>query len=80
MQCYRCKDWGHIKRECPELKGGASANAATHGDGSDSDSDVLLYQTGDQQKLKRGCWIQLALFMRRPTGSGSLRTSLVSLV
>src|SRR3989337_2617649 len=42
VQCYRCKDWGHIKRECPELKGGASANAATHGDGSDSDSDVLV--------------------------------------
>ena len=40
MQCYRCKDWGHIKRECPELKVGASANVATHGDGSDSDSDV----------------------------------------
>ena len=20
VQCYRCKDWGHIKRECPELR------------------------------------------------------------
>ena len=31
------------------------------------------YQTGSQQKLKRGCWIQLALFMRCTIGSGSLR-------
>ena len=80
VQCYRCKDWGHIKRECPELKGGASANAATHGDDSDNSSDVLVVSNRRPTKLKRGCLIQLALFMRHPTGSGSLRTSLVSLV
>ena len=55
VQCYRCKDWGHIKRECPELKGGASANAATHGDGSDSDSDVLV--VSNRRSTKTEAWM-----------------------
>uniref|UniRef100_A0A453RW19 CCHC-type domain-containing protein n=1 Tax=Aegilops tauschii subsp. strangulata TaxID=200361 RepID=A0A453RW19_AEGTS len=55
VQCYRCKDWGHIKRECPELKGGASANAATRGDDSDSSSDVLV--VSNRRSTKAEAWM-----------------------
>ena len=42
-QCYKCKGWGHIKAECPELKkdGGTASVAIARKDDSDSDGDVL---------------------------------------
>ena len=46
VQCYKCKQWGHMKRDCPELNGGSSANIATHGDDLDSDGEVLLVAGG----------------------------------
>ena len=52
VQCYRCKDWGHINSECSELKGGASANATTRGDDSDSSSDVLVVSNRRPTKTK----------------------------
>lgn len=55
VQCYRCKEWGHIKRECPELKGGASANLATRGDNSDSSSDALVLS--DRRSTKTEAWM-----------------------
>ena len=44
VQCYKCKEWGHWKRDCPELNGGSSANISTH-DG-DLDGNVLLVAGG----------------------------------
>jgi hypothetical protein len=55
VQCYRCKEWGHMKRECPELKDGASANLATHGGDSDSSSDALV--VSDRRSTKTEAWM-----------------------
>jgi hypothetical protein len=46
VQCYKCGEWGHMKRDCPELNGGLSANIATHGNDSDGDGEVLLVAGG----------------------------------
>ena len=44
VQCYKCKQWGHYKRDCPVLNGGSSANVVTHS--GDLDGDVLLVAGG----------------------------------
>ena len=44
VQCYKCKLWGHYKRDCPDLNGGSSANVTTFDD--DSDSSVLVVADG----------------------------------
>lgn len=43
-QCYKCKEWGHKKAECPKLKKGsgiANVMIARKQDDSDSDGDIL---------------------------------------
>ena len=55
VQCYKCKEWGHIKRECPELKGEASANLSTNGGDSDSSSDALV--VSDRRSTKTEAWM-----------------------
>jgi hypothetical protein len=44
LQCYKCKGWGHVKKDCPQLKkDGGSINVviAKKKDDSDSDGDLL---------------------------------------
>jgi hypothetical protein len=42
-QCYKCKEWGHKKAECPELKKGSGTASVmiTRQDDSDSEGDIL---------------------------------------
>ena len=42
--CFKYKGWGHVKRDCPELKkdgGSVSVVIANKKDDSDSDGDLL---------------------------------------
>ena len=55
IQCHKCKQWGHMRKDCPELNGGASANKATHGDDSDNSSDVLI--VSDRRSTKGEAWM-----------------------
>jgi len=55
VQCHKCKKWGHIKKDCPDLKDGSSANIATHGDDSDSSGDVLL--VSNRRSTKGEAWM-----------------------
>ena len=55
VQCHKCKKWGHIKKDCPDLSGGSSANVVTHGDDSDDSSDVLL--VSDSRSTKDEAWM-----------------------
>ena len=41
VRCYDCKELGHVRRDCPEKKKGASANVAISKSDSDIDGDVL---------------------------------------
>jgi hypothetical protein len=41
VRCYDCKELGHVRRDCPERKKGASASVAMYKSDSDSDGDVL---------------------------------------
>src|SRR5438132_1450365 len=48
LQCYECKGWGHIRRNCPELKKGGGTTSvviANRKDDSDSDGDLLTVST-----------------------------------
>jgi hypothetical protein len=42
-QCYKCKEWGHKRAECPELKNdsGTTSVMIARQDDSDRDGDVL---------------------------------------
>ena len=41
-QCYKCKEWGHMKMDCPEYKKAkASANMVAQDSSSESSDDVL---------------------------------------
>ena len=52
----RCSATGaRTGEECPELKGGASANAATHGDDSYNSSDVLV--VSNMRSTKAEAWM-----------------------
>ena len=44
-----------MRKDYPELNGGASANKATHGDDSDSSSDVLV--VSDRRSTKSEAWM-----------------------
>jgi len=47
-QCYECKGWGHIRRNCPELKKGGgtvSVVIANRKDDSESNGDLLTVST-----------------------------------
>ena len=55
VQCHKCKKWGHIKKDCPDLSGGSSANVTTHGDGSDGSGDALL--VSDTRSTKGEAWM-----------------------
>jgi hypothetical protein len=55
-QCYKCKEWGHKKAECPELKKGsgtASVVIASQDD-SNNDGDVL---TVSSEKSCEEAWL-----------------------
>ena len=54
VQCHKCKRWGHIKKDCPDLSG-SSANVATHDDDSDGSGDVLL--VSDRRSTKGEAWM-----------------------
>jgi hypothetical protein len=41
-QCYKCKDWGHVRKDCPELKKGVANIVVSKKDDSDSDGDLLV--------------------------------------
>jgi hypothetical protein len=42
-QCYKCKEWGHVRRDCADLKWKDVENVvASRKDDSESDSDVLI--------------------------------------
>ena len=46
--CYKCFNYGHIRKDCPELKkDGGTANVviANRKDDSDSDGDLLTVST-----------------------------------
>ena len=55
MQCHKCNQWGHIKKDCPDLKDGTSANVVTHGDDSDGSGDVLL--VSNRRSTKGEAWM-----------------------
>jgi len=43
-RCFKCKGWGYLKRDCPQLKndgGSVSVVIANKKDDSDSDGDLL---------------------------------------
>ena len=40
VRCFKCGEWGHVKKECPGKKE-ASANVAISVGDSDSDSNLL---------------------------------------
>jgi hypothetical protein len=51
VQCNKCKKWGHIKRDCPDIKSGSNANMAT----CDDDCEVLL--VSDSRSNKDEVWM-----------------------
>ncbi|KAE8821378.1 putative retrovirus-related pol polyprotein [Hordeum vulgare] len=55
VQCHKCKQRGHIKKDCRELNGGSSANMAIHGDDSDNSSDALV--VSDMRSTKSEAWM-----------------------
>jgi hypothetical protein len=55
LKCKKCKKWGHIKRDCPDLKSGTSANMATSDDDSDDTCNVLL--VSDSRSTKDEAWM-----------------------
>ena len=46
---------GDMRKDCPELNGGASANKATHGDDSDNSTGVLV--VSDRRSTKSEAWM-----------------------
>ena len=40
VQCFKCGDWGHVKKECPVKKEASASVAASVGD-LDNDSNIL---------------------------------------
>jgi hypothetical protein len=46
-QCFKCKEWGHKRAECPELKkdSGTASVMIARQDDSNSDGDVLTVST-----------------------------------
>jgi hypothetical protein len=73
-QCYKCKEWGHKRAECSELKkdsGTAGVMIARQVD-SDSDGDVLIVSS---EKSCEEVWLldSASLFHVTP-GSGSCHT------
>ena len=54
VQCHKCKKWGHVRKDCPDLNGGSSANMATQGDDSDDNCEVLL--VSDSRSTKDEAW------------------------
>ena len=40
VRCFKCGEWGHVKKECPGKKE-ASANVAISVGDSDNDSNLL---------------------------------------
>ena len=86
IECYKCKEMRHMKRDCPKLKeqnGGKrdekTVNVARKDDSDSSDADVLSVSNSrliDAWILDSGC----ARITSRLTRSGSLRTCQVILV
>jgi hypothetical protein len=55
-QCYKCKEWGHKRAECPELKkdSGTASVMIARQDDSNSDGDIL---TMSSEKSCEETWL-----------------------
>ena len=50
VQCYKCKDYGHMRKDCPRLKeqnedSSKSANVIQNDDSDFGDRDMLVVST-----------------------------------
>ena len=55
MQCYRCKERGHIKRECPELEDGEVLTWLLMMIDSNNSSDACVLS--DRRSTKTEAWM-----------------------
>ncbi|KAE8787904.1 retrotransposon ty1-copia subclass [Hordeum vulgare] len=55
IQCHNRSRGDILKKECPELNGGSSANMAIHGNDSDISSDALV--VSERRSIKSEAWM-----------------------
>ena len=54
VTCYGCKKQGHIRKNCPENKGGHAVKAAGL---PDQDSDEMAFNVTDPNVVKSSKWL-----------------------